>query len=97
MAETEIIKSLESGQNVIYDATNVNTEIRNKFLKMLPECQLKAKVFNVDPEEVKERIVKDINNGVDRANTPPEIVDKMYEQFKESLPKLEGEGFEIID
>jgi len=97
MADETVRRALEGGQSVIYDATNVDTKYRREFLKDLPPCKLKAKIFDVSPEEVKRRIKADLEGGKDRAAVPDKVVDDMYVKFKETLGKLEEEGFEIME
>ena len=91
-------KALQSGLNVILDATNVDAAQRQYFINRLPPVQLKAKIFNVDPEEAIRRINKAIERGEDRAATPPEIIKKMHEKLTtQSTPeKLQQEGFELL-
>ena len=101
LAFDRTIKALNSGKNVIFDATNISSFYRKQMLDELKnkvdvEFIPQAKIFTVDPEVAKKRIQKDINNGVDRANVPPEIIDRQYKQFKQDLNKLENDGFKII-
>ena len=96
IAKENTINSLKKGKSVILDATNTNIEYRKMFMGGLPPARLMAKVFEVDPEVSKERISKDIGDGKDRANVPPDIIDKMYDELNKSKDKLEDEGFEVI-
>lgn len=106
ITKERVLKNLENGRSVILDSTMTDSIRRKEFIKDLPQVNLKAKVFYVDPEVSKERIKKDIESGKDRANVPPEIVDKMYGELMSKVKlldggvldvsKLEDEGFEII-
>lgn len=97
MAEVATKKALEAGESVIYDATNVDTAQRRNLIQQMPKgIKLKAKIFEVDPEEAKRRIRKDIESKTDRANVPDDIVDKMYDKFKHTLTVIKDEGFELI-
>ncbi len=98
MAKQTVIHFLNQGYNVILDATNVDSNRRKEFLKDLPPTQLKAKIFNVSPEEALSRINKALESGENRAKTPENIVRIMHEKFvTESTPeKLKEEGFELI-
>jgi len=99
-------EALNNGQDVMLDAVMSSSKNRKDFIEDLPPAQLKAKVFYVDPEVSKERISKDIESGKDRANVPPEIVDKMHAELMAKVKLLDGgildvsqledEGFEII-
>jgi predicted kinase len=90
------VKALENGKNVILDATNVDTSRRREFIKDLPEVQIQAKFFDADPEESKRRIRNDIRLGVDRSHVPEEIIDKMYDKYKDTITKIKEEPIEII-
>ena len=98
IAKQRVIEGLNSGKNVILDATNVDGKQRRKFLQGLPSgIGLKAKIFNVDPEEAKRRIKEQIDKGENRSDVPPHVIDKMQAKFENSTPeKLKEEGFEVI-
>lgn len=98
-AKERVSEALQQGNNVILDATNVKAENRTRFIKDLPKCQLKAKIFFVDPEEAKERILRDIDNKVDRSHVPLDVVDSMYYLLttESTAKQLEEEGFDLID
>lgn len=96
-----IVNGLNSGKNVILDATNVKSSDRIKLLKHLntyvnQDFDAQAKIFNVDPEIAKQRVRNDINNGVDRSNVPDFVIDRQYQTFISGLNSLESEGFKII-
>ena len=98
IAKDKVREALSKGKNVILDATNLVSGYRKFFLEGLPDHNLKAKVFSVDPTEAKRRIKEDIEKGRQRAVVPDDVIDRMYEQFKETMDKgqLKEEGFEII-
>jgi predicted kinase len=96
VAKKRVVANLRQKHSVILDATNVNSKNRKQFIQGLPACNLKAKIFHVDPSVSKERIRKDIASGKDRSNVPDDVIDRMYMSFKDTLGKLEGEGFTII-
>lgn len=96
-----VIEALNAGKNVILDATNVRTKDRREQLVYIKKhvnrpFNAYAKIFNADPEVTKERIRKDIENGVDRSNVPPEAVDKQYNKFIMNIDKIESDGYKII-
>lgn len=80
-AKKNTIKHLEAGRNVILDATNVNAQEWQDFIEGLPECQMVAKLFDVDPEVAYSRIEKDIINGVERSNVPEYAVYRNYGMY----------------
>jgi len=98
LAKQTTIHFLNQGYNVILDATNVDAAKRKDFIKDLPPVQLKAKIFNVSPEEAIKRINNALQSGENRAKTPEDIVRNMHQKFTtESTPeKLKEEGFELI-
>lgn len=98
-AEERIIDGLSSGSYVILDATNVNTRMRVGLLDRIKgRCHVPcyATIFDCNPDVSKERISNDIKNGVDRSNVPPEVIDRMYSSYLETLKKIEGEGFDGV-
>jgi len=96
IAKTRVIQLLNKGKDVVLDATNVDSDKREDFLKGLPKSKLLAKIFNVNPEESKKRIRKDIKDKKNRSNVPPEVIDDMYKKFKAGIGKLKQQGFGII-
>lgn len=98
IAKERVVEGLNAGKNVILDATNVDGKNRRRFLKGLPSgIALKAKIFNVDPEEAKRRIKEQIDKGENRANVPPHAIDNMQAKFERSTPEqLREEGFDIL-
>ena len=97
IAKQRTIDYLSKGVSVILDATNVNTTYRRKFLEDLPYCILQAKIFKADPEECWERIQRDIQKTVDRADVPKEVIYRMHGEFLYTLQVIESEGFKLIE
>jgi predicted kinase len=99
-AEERITDGLKSGAYVILDATNVNTRMRVALLgRIKGKCvgvPCYATVFDCNPEISKERISRDIANGVDRSNVPSEVIDRMYGSYLETLEKIKDEGFDDV-
>jgi len=98
VARRQAVKAFENGkQVVILDAMNIRAKERKQFMKYvrdrLPDLHLytQAFVFPVDAELSKQRIQEDISNGLDRANVPPEIIDKMTEIYVNGLKDIERE------
>jgi len=94
------IHHLKNGKNVVLDATNLDTIYRIPFVEDISneviEFKKIALVFYVSREEAKQRIKKDIENNVDRANVPEEIIDSQYMKYMSSLKSLPDEGFKIV-
>jgi predicted kinase len=101
LAFKRTIDALNSGKNVIFDATNVSSYHRKSMLDTIKrsvstDFDAFAKIFDADPEISKQRIRKDIENGVDRSNVPDFAVDKQYQNFTKDLSKVEDDGYTII-
>lgn len=102
IAEDMIIRNLRRGRYVILDATNVGTVNRTNMLRKVKYSagrgglRTYATVFPCDPSVSKERIAKDILNGVHRSNVPPYVVDKMYQQYLETMETIRDEGFDKV-
>lgn len=96
-----IANALNSGKNVILDATNIKSKDRKSLMAYLKERVKKpfnayAKIFDVDPEIAKQRVRNDINTGVDRSNVPNEVIDRQYQTFTNDFNKIESDGYKII-
>lgn len=97
ITKQRVMEALGTGKSVILDATNVDSKQRKQFIQGLPTAILKAKIFNVDPQEAKNRVRKAIESGENRSNVPDFIIDKQHEKFKLSTPEiLKQEGFELL-
>lgn len=96
LAKERTVAALIAGLDVILDATNVSTRHRRIFIKGLPPCNLKAKVFDVKPMIAYGRIANDIRLGVDRSNVPEKVVYRMYGEFIYTKKVLAQEGFKLI-
>jgi len=94
-AYSRIIDALNSGFNVILDSTNLDVLHRKNLLKSLPECTLKAVVFEVEPEEAFRRISNAINAGENRSMVPEHVVYRYYGDFLYTNKVLKSEGFAV--
>lgn len=84
---------LRNGRNVILDATNTGTEKRRKFVAQLPACNKHLKIFHVPKTLAKSRIAKDLQNGVDRAPVPDNVIERMNKQFQDALLAIKDENW----
>lgn len=87
--EDMMLYSLRSGQNVIYDATNMNRKNRMKFLKKVPDGVRKVAVLFVTPIDVAMR-----RNRTREYTVPDDVYGKMLRNF---TPPALYEGFDEID
>lgn len=92
IARDNITKRLNDGKNVIFDATNVDTATRKKFVKELPKAQLQAKLFDIEPKEAKARIKK----RKEGSEVPDDIVDTMHKQYLHTKDVIEKEGYKLV-
>ena len=99
-ARERIKESISKGLYTILDATNVNTKARRDMLSMIrsefPGIDTYARIFDADPEISKQRIKKDLENEVVRSKVPDEVIDRMYQQYLETLNNINSEGFTEI-
>jgi len=99
-ARERILNSISEGCYTILDATNVNTKARQNMLSLIrskfPGINTYARIFDADPEVSKQRIKKDLENEVVRSNVPDEVIDRMYQQYLETLNNINSEGFTEI-
>jgi predicted kinase len=99
-AKQNILNNISQGLHTILDATNVNTKARRNMLSLIrskfPDINTYARLFDADPEISKQRIKKDITNKVDRSNVPDEVIDRMYQQYLETVNNINSEGFTKI-
>lgn len=100
MAEMLIMKYLSRGKYVILDATNVNTRSRQQLLSRVKATNSGVKtyatMFDANPKVSKERIAMDIKNKVDRSNVPPEVIDRMYNMYQDTVKIIDTEGFDKV-
>jgi predicted kinase len=98
VAKMRTFNSLLNGRNVILDATNLNYYYRSIFIENLPECALKAKIFDINPDLAKERVKNDLRKGKCRSTVPSYVIDRMYTQFLKYCQNstLRKEGFELL-
>ena len=96
ISKEKVCELLSKRVNVILDCTCVRTSFRTEFIKDLPECILKAKIFRINPKQARTRIKYDIYNEIDRSKVPDGILNEQYEHFQDGLKHLKRQGFEII-
>ncbi len=101
IANKRAVEALNSGKDVVFDATNINSVNRQGLLKYLRlntnrNFEPLAKVFTVDPEICKQRIRRDIENKVDRSDVPDYAIDRQCQIFNQDVSKIESDGFKLI-
>lgn len=75
---------LECGKDVVFDSTACNINTVNQIMKIANEFPVNVmfKLFEIDTDVAYERIQNDLTNGVDRSNTPREIIQKHVDNFQ---------------
>jgi len=101
IAKQRAANYLKQGNLVVFDATNVNTVLRNNLIKDIEsllgyQVPLSYKIFESDPEISKQRIKNDIISGKDRANVPDHIIEIQYQQYLDTLNNLSIPRFQLF-
>ena len=87
LAQKRIDDCIANDKNVFYDATNINTEYRKKFVNKYKETNVRI-VYVILPADVNisyQRIKNDLDNKVDRSKVPYQVLLRQYEIYKETL------------
>lgn len=87
LVQKRIDDCIANDRNVFYDATNINTEHRKKFVNKYRGTNVRI-VYVILPADVNvsnERIKNDLNNKVDRSKVPYQVLLRQYEMYKETL------------
>lgn len=93
IAKAQTIYFLNQNQNVILNATNVNTDLRRKFLSSLPPCKKVVILFDSEPDICCERIKNDIKRNIDGTNVPESVVYRMYGEYLYTKKVIHEEDF----
>lgn len=87
LAQKRIDDCIANDKNVFYDATNINTEYRKKFVNKYKRTNVRI-VYVILPADVNisyQRIKNDLDNKVDRSKVPYQVLLRQYEMYKETL------------
>ena len=87
LAQKRIDDCIANDKNVFYDATNINTEYRKKFVNKYKETNVRI-VYIILPADVNisyQRIKNDLDNKVDRSKVSYQVLLRQYEMYKETL------------
>jgi predicted kinase len=94
--DKRINEAVTNGEQVILDATNLNTKLRRQFIdglrKNFPEVDVYYKTFPADPAVSKERIKKDLANQVDRSAVPDDVIDRQVVMYNQSMQDIVDEN-----
>ena len=87
LEQKRIDDCIANDKNVFYDATNINTEYRKKFVNKYKETNVRI-VYVILPADVNisyQRIKNDLDNKVDRSKVPYQVLLRQYEMYRETL------------
>lgn len=77
---------LETGKNVVFDSTMVNSKTRKRMISLFENyAVIVYKLFPCTSELAKDRIKTDINSNVERSNVPENVVDSMYQNWCDNI------------
>ena len=83
LAQKRIDDCIANDKNVFYDATNINTEYRKKFVNKYKETNVRI-VYVILPADVNisyQRIKNDLDNKVDRSKVSYQVLLRQYEMY----------------
>ena len=87
-------------ESFFYDATNLNPDLRKKFVNKYrgkANVEIIYVIMPADLDLSRQRILEDINNKVDRSKVPGEVLVRQYGMYRSSLKsKFEGENVQEI-
>lgn len=93
---TRTLKAIADGKQVIIDSTNLQKERRRDFIDSVraadSSIDIQYKLMPLNPEVAKQRIKKDIADGVDRANVPDSTIDRHAKLYTDMLNDIKEEG-----
>lgn len=89
---------LECGKDVIFDSTACNINTVNQIMKIANNfpVNIMFKLFEIDVDTAYNRIQNDLKNGIDRSNTPREIIQKHVDSFQKVRNYIQEQGWNII-
>ena len=90
---------VKKGESFFYDATNVNSEFRKKFVEQFRGTDVKITyvILPADMNTSYVRIKQDLRNNVDRSNVPFEVLMRQKGFYNQSLKSnFEGENVQEI-
>ena len=99
IVDERIEKHVQNNEDVFYDATNLNTKLRKKFVNKYKDNPNVEIIYYVLPADVQTsllRIRKDINNNVLRSKVPLYVLERQFDMYQESLKSIESEGIKEI-
>lgn len=89
---------LECNKDVVFDSTACNINTINQIMKIANEFPVNVmfKLFEINVDTAYSRIQNDLKNGVDRSNTPREIIQKHVDNFQKVKNYIQEQRWIII-
>lgn len=97
--DRRVVDLVKKGESFFYDATNVNSEFRKKFVEQFRGTDVKITyvILPTDMNTSYVRIKQDLKNNVDRSNVPFEVLMRQNGFYNQSLKSnFEGENVQEI-
>lgn len=84
------IANLAGGENVILSNTNLHLRGINELRKKFPFNEINLFIMDdsTNVDLCKERVKKDLENGVERSDVPMEVIDKQFMDFTNLILEL---------
>ena len=90
---------VKKGESFFYDATNVNSEFRKRFVNRFRGTDIKI-IYVILPSDVEtsyNRIKNDLSNNIDRSDVPLKALERQMDLYNQSLrTNFEGENVQEI-
>ena len=101
VAYNRLREALKQGGIVIFDSTGLAGQTRKELLKIAHESDATACLWvlkdSANPELCRNRVIADIQGGVDRSDTQrQDIIDKMFQSYHRALENIDHEGWDHI-
>ena len=89
---------LECEKDVIFDSTACNIQTINRLIEISKSFNTYVvfKLFEVDVNTACSRIQTDLKNGVDRSDTPRDVIQKHVDNFQKVKNYILEKGWNII-
>lgn len=99
IVDKRVSELVKKGESFFYDATNINTSLRRKFVNQFinSDVNITYIVLPADVNISNKRIQKDMNDKVDRSKVPYQVLLNQYAKYQESIQtNFEGENVQKI-
>ena len=96
-----VVEALKNRKNVIVDTTNLQKERRRELVNAIkyaiPDAEVQYKLMPLDPDLAKERIKKDLAEGVKRADVSDSTIDRHALLYQQALEDIKEESMTDYD